>query len=167
MLVCSFNLSQSFNYAPYLFYAKQFKSEISSFCIWTLFVCVYQLMKSELGGGGVRWGGFCLSLCYRGDSFLCVHDNLTSKSTSNRHPMSHRENLFSITLPFSLCTLLADPQIQGRRNGRRGVPTPGAPTTMRWTPCTSFFHTNPRSSYITLNTIFSWNTAVVQYNYQP
>ncbi len=32
MLVSSFNLSQSFNYMPYLF----FKSEINSFCIWAL-----------------------------------------------------------------------------------------------------------------------------------
>ncbi len=35
MLGRSFNLSQSFNYTPYLFYKKQFKSEINSFCIWT------------------------------------------------------------------------------------------------------------------------------------
>jgi hypothetical protein len=27
--------SQSFNYTPYLFYKKRFKSEINSFCIWT------------------------------------------------------------------------------------------------------------------------------------
>ncbi len=32
MLVGSFNLSQSFNYAPYLFCKKQFKSEINCFC---------------------------------------------------------------------------------------------------------------------------------------
>jgi hypothetical protein len=36
MLVSGFNLSQSFNYTPYLFYKKRFKSEINSFCIWTL-----------------------------------------------------------------------------------------------------------------------------------
>ncbi len=36
MLVSSFNLSQSFNYIPYLFYKKRLKSEINSFCIWTL-----------------------------------------------------------------------------------------------------------------------------------
>ena len=35
MLVSSFNLSQSFNCTPYLFYKKLFKSEINSFCIWT------------------------------------------------------------------------------------------------------------------------------------
>jgi hypothetical protein len=35
MLVSSFNLSQSFNYAPYLFCKKQFKSEINCFCIRT------------------------------------------------------------------------------------------------------------------------------------
>ncbi len=35
MLVSSFNLSQSFNYTPYLFCKKQFKSEINCFCIWT------------------------------------------------------------------------------------------------------------------------------------
>jgi hypothetical protein len=35
MLVSSFNLSQSFNYTPYLFFKKAFKSEINSFCIWT------------------------------------------------------------------------------------------------------------------------------------
>ncbi len=34
-LVSTFNLSQSFNYMPYLFYKKRFKSEINSFCIWT------------------------------------------------------------------------------------------------------------------------------------
>ena len=34
MLVSSFNLWQSFNYTPYLFYKKRFKSEINSFCIW-------------------------------------------------------------------------------------------------------------------------------------
>ena len=33
MLFSSFNLSQSFNYTPYLFYnKKRFKSEINSFC---------------------------------------------------------------------------------------------------------------------------------------
>ncbi len=31
----SFNLLQSFNYTPYLFYKKRFKSEINSFYIWT------------------------------------------------------------------------------------------------------------------------------------
>ena len=36
MLVSSFNLSQSFNYTPYLIYKKRFKSEINSFCLWTL-----------------------------------------------------------------------------------------------------------------------------------
>ncbi len=35
MLVSSFNLSQSFNYAPYLFCKKRFKSEIICFCIRT------------------------------------------------------------------------------------------------------------------------------------
>jgi hypothetical protein len=34
MLVNCFNFSQSFNYAPYLFYKKPFKSEINSFCLW-------------------------------------------------------------------------------------------------------------------------------------
>ncbi len=33
----SFNLSQSFNYAPYLFTKKRFKSEINCFCIRTLY----------------------------------------------------------------------------------------------------------------------------------
>ena len=36
MLVNSFNLSQSFNYAQYLFYKKRFKTEINCFCIRTL-----------------------------------------------------------------------------------------------------------------------------------
>jgi hypothetical protein len=36
LLVSNFNLSQSFNYAPYLFSEKQFKSEINCFCIRTL-----------------------------------------------------------------------------------------------------------------------------------
>jgi hypothetical protein len=31
-----FNLLQLFKYTPYLFYKKRFKSEINSFCIWTL-----------------------------------------------------------------------------------------------------------------------------------
>ncbi len=35
MLVSSFNLLQSFNYMPYLFYKQRFKYEISPFCIWT------------------------------------------------------------------------------------------------------------------------------------
>ncbi len=34
-MVTSFNLTQSFNYTPYLIYKKRFKSEINSFCIWT------------------------------------------------------------------------------------------------------------------------------------
>ena len=34
-MVNSFNLLQSFNYMPNLFYKKRFKSEINSFCIWT------------------------------------------------------------------------------------------------------------------------------------
>ena len=34
MLVTSFNLLQSFNYTPYLFYKKRFKSEINSFSLW-------------------------------------------------------------------------------------------------------------------------------------
>ncbi len=33
MLVSSFNLSQSFNQAPYLFCKRRFKSEINCFCI--------------------------------------------------------------------------------------------------------------------------------------
>ncbi len=43
MLVSSFNLSQSFNFTPYLFYKKLFKSEVNSFCIWILdpFVLTY------------------------------------------------------------------------------------------------------------------------------
>ncbi len=36
MLVSSFNLLQSFNYAPYLIRKKRFKSEINCFCIQTL-----------------------------------------------------------------------------------------------------------------------------------
>jgi hypothetical protein len=36
MLVRSFNLSQSFNYATYLFREKRFKSEINCFCIRTM-----------------------------------------------------------------------------------------------------------------------------------
>jgi hypothetical protein len=36
MLVSSFNLSQSFNYAPYLFRKQRFKSEINRFCIRSL-----------------------------------------------------------------------------------------------------------------------------------
>ncbi len=40
MLVSSFNLSESFNYTLYLFYKKRFKSEINSFCIWTLVTLV-------------------------------------------------------------------------------------------------------------------------------
>jgi hypothetical protein len=35
MSVSSFNLSQSFNYTPFLFYKRRFKSEINSFCIRT------------------------------------------------------------------------------------------------------------------------------------
>jgi hypothetical protein len=35
MLVNRFNLSQSFNYAHYLFYNKLFKTEINCFCIRT------------------------------------------------------------------------------------------------------------------------------------
>ncbi len=31
-----FSLLQSFNYTTYLFYKKRFKSEINSFCIWTI-----------------------------------------------------------------------------------------------------------------------------------
>jgi hypothetical protein len=31
-------LLQSFNYTPYFFYKKRFKSEINSFCIWTLWL---------------------------------------------------------------------------------------------------------------------------------
>jgi len=45
MLVSSFNLSQSFNYAHYLFSKKRFKSEINCFCIWTQVKC---------GGVGAR-----------------------------------------------------------------------------------------------------------------
>jgi hypothetical protein len=40
MLVTSFNLLQSFNYTPYPFYKKMFKSEINSFCIWTVNLCL-------------------------------------------------------------------------------------------------------------------------------
>ncbi len=50
MLFSSFNLSQSFNYTPYLFDKTTFKSEINSFSIWTqedkpLF---WEILKSEL-----------------------------------------------------------------------------------------------------------------------
>ncbi len=34
MFVSSFNLSQSYKYKPSLFYKKQFKSEITSFCTY-------------------------------------------------------------------------------------------------------------------------------------
>ncbi len=56
MLVSSFNLSQSFNYAPYLFCKKWFKSEINSFCMRTqdtpclTGMNVYAYGKHEQGG---------------------------------------------------------------------------------------------------------------------
>ncbi len=43
MLVSSFNLLQSFNYAPYLFCKIRFKSEINCFCIRTLSLLTWQL----------------------------------------------------------------------------------------------------------------------------
>ncbi len=48
MLVSSFNLSQSFNYTPYLFYKNQFKSEINSFCIWTQLCCIMKRKNPSL-----------------------------------------------------------------------------------------------------------------------
>jgi hypothetical protein len=56
MLVSSFILSQSFNYAPYLFCKKRFKSEINCFCIRTqgtpclTGMNVYAYGKHEQGG---------------------------------------------------------------------------------------------------------------------
>jgi hypothetical protein len=54
MLVNKFNLSQSFNYTPHLFYKKTVqKSEINSFCIWTKgadFVCWYLEEIVEVSG---------------------------------------------------------------------------------------------------------------------
>jgi hypothetical protein len=35
-LVSCFNLLHSFNYTPYLFYKKRFKSELNSFCLWAM-----------------------------------------------------------------------------------------------------------------------------------
>jgi hypothetical protein len=52
MLVSSFNLSQSFNYTPYLFSKKWFKSEINSFCIWTLDVEDSSLSFTDGNGFG-------------------------------------------------------------------------------------------------------------------
>jgi hypothetical protein len=67
MSVSSFNLSQSFNYTPYLFYKKWFKSEINFFCIWTQGVtkrCRLSLLTNSAlvydpkcrGEGGVACG---------------------------------------------------------------------------------------------------------------
>ncbi len=44
MLVSNFNLSQSLNYTPYLFYIKQFKSEINSYCKWTMAISVWSAL---------------------------------------------------------------------------------------------------------------------------
>jgi hypothetical protein len=48
MLVSSFNLAQSFNYALYLFRKKRFKSEINFFCIQTLNVSTLQERELHL-----------------------------------------------------------------------------------------------------------------------
>ncbi len=49
----SFNLSQSFNYTtPYLFYKKQFKSEINSFRIWTLNAPIVVCLDSRIVTNG-------------------------------------------------------------------------------------------------------------------
>ncbi len=58
MLVSSFNLSQTFNYTPYFFYKKLFKSEINSFCIWT------QRAKATVI--------ILLRTCSLGGSLLCI-----------------------------------------------------------------------------------------------
>ncbi len=47
MLVSSLNLSQSFNYAPYLYCKKQFKTEINCFCIRTLYAESVYIIKYE------------------------------------------------------------------------------------------------------------------------
>ncbi len=60
MLVSSFNLSQSFNYTPYLFYLKKlFKSGINSFCIWTQWAnaTVITLLRTFYAVSGVL---FCV-----------------------------------------------------------------------------------------------------------
>jgi hypothetical protein len=61
MLVSSFNLLQSFNYTPYIFYKKLFKPEINSSCIWTLYfsycsTCylLYGMMKEQAESEGYR-----------------------------------------------------------------------------------------------------------------
>jgi hypothetical protein len=50
MLVSSFNLSQSINYAPYIFCKKRFKSEINCFCIRTLTTWLCSGVSLSSGG---------------------------------------------------------------------------------------------------------------------
>ncbi len=40
MLVSSFDLTQSFAHTPYLYYKKQFKTEINCFCIFFYGPCI-------------------------------------------------------------------------------------------------------------------------------
>ncbi len=59
MLVSSFTLSQSYNYTPYLFYKKWFKSGINSFCVWTQWAkaTVITLLRTFYAVSGVL---FCV-----------------------------------------------------------------------------------------------------------
>jgi hypothetical protein len=71
MLVSSFNLSQSFNYAPYLFCKKRLKSEINCFCIRTqsaLFITGKKNMKYFIDCFVMHCGPFMHHTCM--DEFI-------------------------------------------------------------------------------------------------
>jgi hypothetical protein len=72
MLVSSFNLSQSFNYAPYLVCKKWFKSEISCFCI-RIWINAKGHFGCNCEGRGSRAAGGVARLSGKHDPLLCQH----------------------------------------------------------------------------------------------
>ncbi len=89
MLVSSFNLSQSFNYAPYLFCKKRFNSEINCFCIRTQEEYmenrqIYSLQIYSLSGCATSvigwWGIFLVLLSRRGSSSIRLLANWVTRA---------------------------------------------------------------------------------------
>ncbi len=67
MLVSRFNLLQSFNYTPYLFYKKQLKSEINSFCMWALCNHLHIVFNMYFMPSVTRIGeSTCICICIAG-----------------------------------------------------------------------------------------------------
>ncbi len=130
MLVSSFNLSQSFNYAPYLFCKKWFKSEINCFCIRTQGRVNNDLISLHIHVLRSIFSSMCVWERY---SIYYLH--MEGKYMHHRFAIS---NFCSVRLYWST-HLFTSPCVEG--NGQRCAlftydPIPGfLPADSRWGIC--------------------------------